>query len=583
VVTITYRGNEPALVRDIPNVLATQFIERRLAAQQAETRSTAHFLRDQIEKLNGQLASAEEALRSFRERARIVNIGEQGRSEIGTFAQVQAQRNAVDAERASLAQTLATTERQAQADAGSGANSSPYRNLVAFPTLFRNQAAAQLLSSLAAAEERRSELLTRRTPQDPDVQQLSGRVREIEEQLRALTVSYLAGLQNEVGALDATLSTSRRELARFPEQEVQLARLERRAKGLEEISNLLQTRLKEAEIAQSAGDGSVRLMDAAPLPRRPSSPKPALNLALALVSGLALGLALAIGRDAMDRSVHSRSDLQKYTGATVLGFIPRLPPPGRRALKAGDARQEDGSVPPKGGDAERLEQAKWAAAAAFERLATNVAFARPDGAAKLLMLASPLPGEGKTTVSLNLAMTLARAGRRVLLVDADLRRARLHTLLGVARSPGLCDLLRTEVSASSACQQVAIGGAARLSVLSAGAPPSDPASLFALASARRVLTDLGDNFDVVVFDTSPINVVTDAALLASLVDAVILVARSGVTTPEDLSFAMEQLRHVGAPVIGTVLNDIDIARDATYDGAYRYYGSHTAYSTSGAV
>jgi len=240
-------------------------------------------------------------------------------------------------------------------------------------------------------------------------------------------------------------------------------------------------------------------------------------------------------------------------------------------------------VPPKGGDAERLEQAKWAAAAAFERLATNVAFARPDGAAKLLMLASPLPGEGKTTVSLNLAMTLARAGRRVLLVDADLRRARLHTLLGVARSPGLCDLLRTEVSASSACQQVAIGGAARLSVLSAGAPPSDPASLFALASARRVLTDLGDNFDVVVFDTSPINVVTDAALLASLVDAVILVARSGVTTPEDLSFAMEQLRHVGAPVIGTVLNDIDIARDATYDGAYRYYGSHTAYSTSGAV
>ena len=585
VVTVTYRGRDPALVRDVPNVLATQFIERRLATQQGETRSTARFLRDQIQKLAGQLASAEDELRSFRERARIVDIDEQGRSEIGNFAQVQAQRNAADAERASLAKTLddarGAADRQERNGAAPGAPS-PYRNLVAFPTLFRNQAAAQLLASLAAAEERRSELLTRRTPEDPDVQQLSGRVREIEEQLRSLTTSYLSGLVNEVGALDATLSSSRRQLARFPAQEVRLARLERRARGLEEISTLLQTRLKEAEIAQSAGDGSVRLMDAAVLPRRPSSPKPALNVGLALVTGLALGLGLALAREATDGSVRSRSQLHKLTGTAVLGFIPHVAPPNRRALAAGtpDAGRVLGG---NASDALRVDQATWAATAAFQRLVTNVAFSRPEGAMKMLMLASPLPGEGKTTVSINMAITLARAGRRVLLVDADLRRAMIHTLLGIPRSPGLAELLQEEVNPSRTYRQIDVGGAGALFVLPAGAPPADPSSVFALEPIRRVLRHLGGQFDVVLFDTSPINVVADGALLASLVDAVILLARAGVTTPGDLAFAMEQLRHVGAPVIGTVLNDIDIERDATYDGAYRYYGNHTAYSTPSTV
>lgn len=584
VVTVAYSARDPETARDVPNVLATLFIHRRLGAQQGETRGTAGFLRDQIDKLAGQLTTAEEELRAFRERARIVNLPEQGRNEVGNFAQVQAQRAATEAERASLGRLLEDARSQAdrqRRDPALAASPSPYRSLVAFPTLFRNQAAAELLAALSSAEDRRAELLTRRTAIDPDVQQLSGRVRDIEEQLRGLTTTYLNGLRNQVGALDASLATSQRQLARFPEQQVELARLERRAKGLEDISLLLQTRLKEAEIAQSAGDGSVRLVDAASLPRKPSSPKPLLNLVLATFAGLALGAGLATARELNDRSVHSRQDLLAATGATVLGFVPLVQYP---SLRARGEVASGGSLPvPARGDDTRLasaaDEATWALVTAFQRLATNIAFARADASVKTLLLTSPLPGDGKTTVSVNLAITLARSGRRVLLVDADLRRASVHLSLGVTRSPGLAELLQAECAAASACRRVDVGGSGALFVLTAGSAPADPSSLFSPRAVSALMESIAVDFDLVVIDSSPINVVADAALLANEADAVLVVARAGVTTAADLAFAMEQLSHARAPVIGTVLNSIDLQRDATYDGAYRYYGRPTAYSS----
>ncbi|HET7457965.1 MAG TPA: polysaccharide biosynthesis tyrosine autokinase [Gemmatimonadaceae bacterium] len=579
-VTVSYTSHDPLMARDVPNAVVTRFIDRRLSARQAETRATARFLRDQVDRMSGQLATAEEKLRDFRERANVVDLPEQGRAEVGGVAQLAAQRNVTDAERASLAKLLESAQAADRAGRDPAAPS-PYRALVAFPTLFRNRAASELLASLAAAEDRRAELLTRRTPVDPDVQQVTTRVHELEEQLRTLTTTYLSGLTNEVGALDSTLSTSRRELSRYPATQLQLARLERNASRIAEVSTLLQTRLKEAEIAESAGDASVRFTDPAALPRRPASPKPLLNLVLAAITGLGLGVAMALAREAVDRRVRTRAQLQSLTGTAVLGLVPRVRAhalPGSRHLRLGSGAGRRALRSP-GPDA---VDASWPVIVAFQRIATNIAFARRDDSVRVLLLTSPLPGEGKTTVSANGAITMARAGRRVVLVDADLRRAMLHSLFGIQRSPGLAEVLREERPLAACCRRVDAGGAGTLDVLPAGLASDDPTATLTPGAVQRTLERLREAYDLVIIDSSPINVVADAALLATHADGVILVARAGVTTGADVAFAMEQLWQVGAPLLGTVLNDIDLERDASYDGAYRYYGSKSAYSTASA-
>ena len=210
-------------------------------------------------------------------------------------AELEAKRSGIEAERVALAELVRAIQDSAPADPADAALA--YRNLVAFPTLLRDEAMAGLLGSISALEDRRNELLSRRSPQDPDVQNLTLRGNQLGEEVRTMALTYLRGLTNQVAALDTALAQSRQQLDRIPGKELRFARLQREAKGFEEIVTQLQSRLKEAEIAAAVEDPSVRLVDAAALPTAPVSPKPVLNLSLALVFGIVLGTSGAFLRE----------------------------------------------------------------------------------------------------------------------------------------------------------------------------------------------------------------------------------------------------------------------------------------------
>src|SRR6266571_3378870 len=346
IVDVIYRGPDPRLVQAVPNLLATRFIIDRQNTQQTETRSTATFLRAQTVKLAAQLRAAEH----------IVSLPEQASSGVSHFAELQAQRNALDAERRALGQLLSST-----ASSGLGsAHPTPF----AFPTLLRNQVAASLLGSLAQAEDRRSELLSRRSPQDADVQVLTRRIEDLSAQLRGIAGTYLQGLTDQVAAIDLTLAKSNAQLQTIPAKEIRLAQLERNVTGLGQIYMQLQSRLKESEIAEAAEDPSVRLVDPALLPREPVSPRRALSVALALLGGLILGLCAALIKDYLDRAIHTRHDVLAVTGRSVLGVIPHA---------HGDTESGNGSARGRrrpiaaGSPAEHAE--------AFVRLAASLRFA----------------------------------------------------------------------------------------------------------------------------------------------------------------------------------------------------------------
>lgn len=619
--SLVYQDSDSQLVRQVPNAIAARYIVRRQELLRTQARSTAQFLREQIARLSGQLDSAEDQFRNFRQREHVIDPVVDGSKQVGRLIDVQAQRAELLVEREALQKSLYQVD-SAAAKRKPG-DESPYRELLGFPTLLKNPVASQLFASLAAAEAQRTSLLGRRTLEDPEVQVLTSQVTDLENQLHGIAASYYEGLGFQLASVDSSLQQFGRDLSSLPRKEVEYGRLARQTKTLEDAYTLLQTRLKEAQIAEAVQDVSVQVVDTAVTPLRPAKPQRRLLLMAAIMVGLLLSTAGAFLLDHMDQSIHTRVDATRASGLPVLGLIPSIPtnngrigivevkrtlpvpappkpppppePPGPpqpwRArytfftdLESGGAAE--GTPPPADSIVSQASAATsrihltigrdgGAAAEAFSILQTNIAFSSPTGTVRSLVLTSPLPGDGKTTCAVNLAVTLAERGLRTLLVDCDLRRGTVHQAFGLSRDRGMVDVLKGDMKLRDAIQTLVMDGSTGgLSVVPAGRPFANPSGLVSPDRLRNALADVEPDYDRIIIDAPPVNVVTDAALLSTQADAVLLVARSGVTDAAALAYAVDQLDHVSAPLLGIVLNDIDFRKDSAYDNAYRYYTYH---------
>lgn len=585
-VSVAYRDQDPKLAKDLVDLVVRRFISRRQSQGQGTAQASVAFLRAQLDSLSKQLRLSEDSLREFRDRRHVVDLGVEATSGVNHLADLQAQRTDLSSERDALGQLLDEINKEGSTPA-EGAPS-PYRRLMAFPSLLKNQAAGQLLTSLAGLEDQRAQLLIRRTTADPDVQTIDQRIADLDGQLHSMAETYHSGLSNQIAAIDATIAKMNVQLAEVPGKELEAVRLERRPKVLGELYDLLQTRLKEAELATAAEEQDILLVDAASVPSKPVWPKKLINLAAGIVLGGAVGLLAAFAREYFDRSVHTRYDVQELTGVPVLGLIPRFPKVSKRLKKSGDLAKknlvvgvnseagkdlgaEDGRDPKKMLVAGRRRL--HGIAEAFGHLQTNLSFLGSEGGPRVIMITSPLPGDGKTTSATNLALILAQRGQRVVLIDADLRRGVINRAFSTSRSPGLTEALTGREPLEKAIWTVKTGEGFKLNFMPTGELPHHPAGLLGSEAMGQLLSTLASRYDVVLLDSAPVNAVTDSAVLAKHIDGVLVVARAGTTPLEALSFGLEQLRHVKAPIIGAILNDIDLKRDSAYDRVYQYYGA----------
>jgi capsular exopolysaccharide synthesis family protein len=453
---------------------------------------------------------------------------------------------------------------------------------------------------------------------------LTAKIRNLEEQLHTLTETYLQGIGNQVSSMDATLGTFTHQLSAIPRKQLEYARRQRQVETLEAAREQLETKLNEAEIAEAVEEGSVTILDTALTPGAPSSPNPPINLAAGVAVGLMLGIGLACIREYRDRSVHSRRDVLVATGVPVLGLIPRVPRgrervaliTGRRKLNTGyqpahpratsngqrnkrtftflgsGPQSPETHVSVAGHDSQgnppatqlELTVSRWTniAAEAYSLLVTNISFARTHPPTKVVVITSPVAAEGKTTCAANLAITLTLRGAKVLLVDADLRRGVIHTLLGAERSPGLSEVLARPLPVRDAVRSIKVGDeGALLHFLPTGRVPSNPSSLLESPAFEAMLQQLKDEYDIIILDAPPVNIISDASILGLNADAVLMVARSGVTDATALRYGVEQLTRVGVPLLGVVLNDIDFKREALYDPSYRAYTANPYAGSAG--
>jgi succinoglycan biosynthesis transport protein ExoP len=290
------------------------------------------------------------------------------------------------------------------------------------------------------------------------------------------------------------------------------------------------------------------VVDAAEQPRVPASPRKLLNFTLAFFGGGILAVSLAFFFEYVDSRIKTPDEITTHLGLTPLGMVPAVDP----GSWQGNGPLISNGVPP--GFAE-----------AIRAIRTNVLFSSAEEGARTLVVTSTAPGEGKTMIAANLAVGLAQAGQRVLLIDADMRCPRLHDLFKHKQEPGLSNLMVGH-AAPSAC--IRKSNALGLWLLTSGRVPPNPAELLGSQRFKEFIRSLGDHFDSVVIDSPPTLAVTDAAVAAAAASGVVFVIGAEMTTRKAAKVAIQQLQNARVRLVGAVLNRVELERNAYYYSGY---------------
>ncbi len=313
---------------------------------------------------------------------------------------------------------------------------------------------------------------------------------------------------------------------------------------------------ESVRLAEANSTSSVVQAEPAQSPKTPIKPRVMVNTALAAVVGLMLSIGIIFLVEALDDTLRSPEDVSRQLGLPVLGLI---------------ARYEMGGE----GDPITAAQPRTPVAEAFRSLRTNIQFASVDKPVRRLLVTSPSPSDGKSTVAINLGIVLAQSERRVAIIDADLRRPKLHKLVRLSNRRGMSDLfVQPKVFLDGTLQKTEIPN---LLALSSGSLPPNPSELLGSGKMVQILDQLSEQTDVIIIDTPPVLAVTDASVLSPHVDGIILVVKPGVTKLAACRQAVDQLRRVGANILGVVLNDVELKRSRyyyNYKGYYAYYESY---------
>jgi capsular exopolysaccharide synthesis family protein len=454
------------------------------------------------------------------------------------------------------------------------------RALATSPAMTDNPAVGNLYHQLLVYQDRLDSMTTgpwKAAATNPDVIQLQGLAKASQDKLVDAVSSHVKSIDARIDALGALRRRTGASMEILPAMAEEEMRLSRRVDALATMGDELRKDFQKARMSEEVEAGDVDVVDLADVPYAPILSASAIKLVLGLVLGLMLGLVLSYLLEALNTSIRRPEDLEAVLHVPGLAVIPRIT--GGSANGRSRFRALLGAPKPSRADAGALMsggQTFSIGIEAFRNLRTSLIWSDGGEGLKTLVVTSAAPGEGKTLTAANLAVTLAYDGLRVLLVDCDIRRPRVHGLFRMPRSPGLMELLTASrhpsgdpVSGPDAIRETSIGG---LSVLTCGALPSNAANLLSSTRMRVLLDELREQYDIIVLDTPPVLATADAGIVASLTDGVLLVVRAGATDRNAAQRAYQQLANVGARVVGTVLNDPggQVAKEGDYYYPYDY-------------
>lgn len=442
--------------------------------------------------------------------------------------------------------------------------------------------ASSLVSGLKAKyvdlRDQRSKEAIQYGEKHPKIQALDAQLAELKATLKREVDTYLKSIRGDyeeavagLKEVETLLGEANADLGDLASLQVEYNALAERKKDSDGVYDQVRTRFTEISLSAQVEMNNVRINEMAVVPAKPIRPDLRLNLAIGLVAGLLLGLGLAFLVEQLDTSVKDREEVEGRTGVPCLGLIPSIPGPRKKG-----SRRKDQTLQER--DFYVLQNPKSVISEALNTIRTNLMFVLPDRKIRTVLVTSGSPWEGKSTVVIAMGITQARYGAKTLLVDADMRRPRLHRAFGVTADSGLSTLLLGGGSMDTAIQHTDIPN---LDILPCGPVPPNPAELLRPDRVRKLLEDLGRRYDTIILDSPPVIPVSDPRILGGMVDGVLLVVKLGHTRVDSLSQVRRELAAVGAPLLGTVLNDLDIRRPGyygyRYGYGYGYYGHYKSY------
>jgi polysaccharide biosynthesis transport protein len=548
----------------IANAAAQAYISMNQRRARGGSETTGKFLGEQLEMVKQNVTRAENAVRAYKETTGTVSADASATDLTGRVASLQAECDRTGADLAQARQRLSQINRQLSEQnriIGGGGG----RDDVAIQKL-KGQLADLKQKRMAAAAKYTSEFSEPVRQLDDQIKQLEAQLETeirrvvrgpsgdlaIQQQLTSKRIDALAevsALSGRHSQLQAELAQARSSLTRIPGRQLELANLQRQLDVAQGVYSDLLKKGQEVEVGRVMALGNVDVAEAASRPRLPVKPNVPLNLVLGLFLGLALGVGVALLQDQLDDSVRDPAEASRLASAPVLGTIPAFARP-----------EQPGLLPASADHNNALE--------AYRALRYCLDFVTPGERARAILVTSAGPSEGKSTTVLNLARAVALTGKRVLLVDTDLRRFGLRRMLKIEETRGLTDVLMGEAELGEVLQKNIESG---LTLLTAGKQVPNATELLDSPAMRQLLEALRDEADLVIFDSPPVLSVADTLVLASLADAVLMVCVAGQSHRHDVQLARQLLSHVGENITGIVLNKVGQKAGYGYHNRYYYY------------
>ncbi len=578
VLQLSYKSTDPKEAANVVNSLMGDYRENNVETNTAEVRAAREFLEKELPQVEARVIQAEAALRQFKELNNVVALEEEAKFGVESLKDLsenitQAQANLVGAITRSeaLQNQLELQPQQA----------------VALSSLSQSPAVQQVLKEFQKTQDELAVALTKLTEEHPTVinlskklqalrNQLEGRVgqivgngvsvREPDLQIGELKQSLIAELvkseverlaaTNRVGLLRKVFVSNQARLSILPKLEQQQRQLQRKLQVAQSTYEQLLKQLQEAQVVEKQNVGNAKVIASALVPNKPISPKIPLNLALGGFLGILLGVGTALILEAMDKSLKTLDEAKKLLGYPLLGTIPRVDEKDRERQK----------LPV-------LNNPYSPASTAFEILQTNLGFTMSDKVLKVILVSSSITGEGKSFVSSNLAVAIAQIGKRVLLIDADMRRPTQQNIWNLPNMIGLSNVLVGQADLNGSTAEAL----ATLDVLTSGKIPPNPLTLLESQRMANLVKDASNDYDFVIIDAPPLTAVADALNIGKLADGMLLVVRPGIANTGSVNAAKSLLEQSGQRVLGMVVNGV--TADHGYGGYYYnkgYYGMSSA-------
>jgi len=563
VARLRYEDPDPRFAAQVANAVAEAYIAESMAVRSTTTGNASEWLEQQMVDLERKLTTSSKTLFDFKRSHDIVATSWEDRQSI-ISQRLTVINDALTKARVRLAELQAKNEGIL---ALGGAVESGQGEVESLPAVAASRTIQDLKVLHMSVRSECADLRVKYLEDHPKLEACAKKLALTQQGLKDEVRLALATVQKEYQEtaktqrnLQKLLEETKSDAFGLNQYEREYQELKRAHDNNQRLYDMVLKRLKDTDMAGLLNVSNVRILDRAQPSLVPIRPSVGRNLVLAAIFGLLGGIGLAFLVEYLDRTITSQQQVEEKLGLTFLGIVPSI------------ERSKDGTSQ----DLFVHALPKSAAAECLRAVRTNLLFMSPEKALRTILVTSSGPQEGKTTTATSLAVTMANSGNRVLLVDADMRRPRVHRIFGKQNKVGLSSLILGEGKLPALVQETGIDN---LWVLPCGPIPPNPAELLHTTAFKRIVAEMAAAYDRVIIDSPPVGVVADSVVMATLVDGTLVVLKAGKTDLILASQAVKQLRDVNAPIFGAVLNDLDLA-DQKY-GQYSYYYQYGYYYGEG--